>query len=84
MKDFFSPIVGGQNDGLTFKSFCQSWQRIFPFLFLLGFNILIFAYKNTFENPWYLVSQGFLVSVFGIWVWKTLQHWNDLKNGRTR
>ena len=85
MKEFFSTVVGGQNDGLTFKKWVSSPMRWFPTLFISGFCILLWSYKPTFTEPLsFWLAFGFISSVLCIWVYKTLQHWNDLKNSRSR
>ena len=84
MKEFFSPVVGGQSDGLTFKKWISSPMIWFPTLFLSGFLVLIYLYKPTFDGNAFLYTFGGMSIVLGIWVYKTLQHWNDLKHDRSR
>jgi hypothetical protein len=84
-KTFFSPIEGGVLDGYTFKEFLKSPQRwLIPLIWAI-FTMAIIYHKDEFESViGLLVSLGFMSLILVVFVFKTLQHWSDLKQHKSR
>lgn len=84
---FFSPVKGGHQDGLKFGKWFMSGQRI-GIISLFGMATILFtlfADKTTFDpEAWWYGGIGFLGSITLFIIFKTLQHWNDLKNHTSR
>ncbi len=84
---FFKPVKGGHQDGLKFGKWFMHGQRlglvsIFTITTIL-FNTL--ADKTTFDPEWSHTAVGVSLGLItGLIVFKTLQHWNDLKNHTSR
>ena len=86
LSNFFSPVKGGQLDGYTFKTFIMSLKRMFPLFVLIGFLITVLVQgKESFgEVGWYYGMISFFIAIIILFTFKTLQHWNDLKNHTSR
>ena len=86
LKSFFSPVKGGHLDGYTFKTFILSLKRLAPLFAITGMLIILLCTdKNTFDPIWtYHGAISFFVGIIIIFTFKTLQHWNDLKNHTSR
>jgi len=86
LKEFFSPVKGGHQDGFTFRKFILSLKRMAPLFAISGMlTALLCTDKDTFDPVWtYYGSIGFCVSIIILFIFKTLQHWNDLKNHTSR
>lgn len=88
LRQFFSPVQPPhQAQGLRFMPWY--FKRYYYLLFYIIADIIVFTQKSYFykisgEPFWY----WFLISFFSLSacfiVFKSLQHWNDLKNGRSR
>ena len=85
-KSFFTPVKGGHQDGYTFKKFISSPQRIVPPLVGIGLLTAVFVEgKESFGEPaGYYGSIAFCLFILAVYTFKTLQHWNDLKNHTSR
>jgi len=86
-KEFFSPVVGGNYDGYTFKEFFLSWQRLGLMSILIVGMLIVLFHINEFEYSmsafWFL--EIFLFSILCIVIYKgVLQHWSDMKNHTSR
>jgi len=85
--NFFSPIKDGHFKGLTFgKWFWGSFQRFGLIgVFLIGIFVVAIN-KDEFigEEYWYPILICFFTTILLLIIFKILQHWNDLKNGRSR
>ena len=86
LTNFFSPVKGGHLDGYTFKKFLMSFQRIGVFSIILSFLFIgIFSDKESFVEPFrYYGVIGFFSFILILFIFKSLQHWNDLKNHTSR
>lgn len=86
-KGFFSPVEGGILDGYTFKEFFFSGTRIVPLAGILLMLCAVIFNKSEFDHEpyWFWISISFLLLVLVLFLWKGIfQHWNDLKNHRSR
>lgn len=87
LKAFFSPIDEGHFKGLTFsKWFWGSFQRFGLIGVFLTFIFIVAINKSEFyhEPYWYPILLSFLSGILLLIIFKILQHWDDLKNGRSR
>ena len=86
LSNFFSPVKGGHQDGYTFKKFIMSLKRMFPLFAIIGMltAVLVSGKEGFGEIGWYYGSIVFFVGIIIIFTFKTLQHWNDLKNHTSR
>ena len=87
LKSFFSPVKGGHQDGLKFGKWFMHGQRLGLWTIFIGSTtaFISFADKSTFDPE--LTFNGvaiFLGSISLLIIFKTLQHWNDLKNHTSR
>ncbi len=87
-KGFFSPIEEGHYKGLTFGDwFFTKFQTFGVGLVILIAIHILTALKYTFvgdEIVWFWILLCFGLFILGIWAFKTLQKWQDLKTGKTR
>ena len=86
-KEFFSPVVGGNYDGYTFKQFMWAWQRIGLVLLAAGFVTVIALLKDTFptDEPGFIIGISFTSLILAIVLYKGIyQHWSDMKNNTSR
>ena len=87
---FFSPVdEKHQMGGLRFSKWVMNFSRIGTFLLLGSFMVLMAIFQGPKTGDWggewvfYLV-EGFIFLIWVLLIFKTLQHWNDLKNGTSR
>jgi hypothetical protein len=84
---FFSPVKGGHYDGLKFGKWFKHGSRL-GLISIFSISTILFSLftdKTTFDPEWshtaVAISLGLIT---GLIVFKTLQHWNDLKNHTSR
>jgi len=81
IKEFFSPIKGGRNDGKTFAKIILLKPDN---LAITAATIFFMAYAvptQEFDDPaikW--VLEGAFLAIFSLVTFKSLQHWSELKN----
>ena len=87
MKEFFKPIKGGYQDGLTFTKFLFTWDRLGVLCLPIAFLVLILLHRNEYgvEPVFIYTLSGLMAFVFILILWKgIIQHWLDLKNHTSR
>lgn len=88
IKDFFSPVKGGHYDGLKFSKWIMGGQRMGVFIFMVLFtsaSLIFGGSREEWDPQWAKPAVTvFLVGIILFFIFKTLQHWNDLKNHRSR
>jgi hypothetical protein len=84
VKQFFSPIQGGHLHGYTFGKFFKSTQRWIPPVVNIVFMLIPAYHLKETSLGAFIAVEVFLFSILCIWAYKTLQHWNDLKNHKSR
>ena len=88
IKDFLSPIKGGHYDGLKFSKWIMGGQRMGLFRFMVLFTLCITFFtgdSDDWDPKW--TKSAVIYSLIGIilfFIYKTLQHWGDLKNHTSR
>jgi hypothetical protein len=85
---FFSPVKGGHQDGLEFGKWMMHGSRI-GLISLFTVSLILFSLfagpASEFDPEWTFNGiKIFLGSIDVLIVFKTLQHWNDLKNHTSR
>lgn len=86
--EFFKSIKGGPHDGLSFFPW-YIWNYWYIMIFIISGTAIAATQKDYFYNIsnepfWYWFMVIFMFSIAGLILFKSLQHWNDLKNGRSR
>ena len=87
IKQFFKPVEGGPQDGLQFGKWFIHMQRagLISIFLLVVLNLNRLSPKEEWDPQWsFWGVEGFLSLILCLIVYKTLQHWGDLKNHTSR
>jgi uncharacterized membrane protein YhaH (DUF805 family) len=86
IKAFFGPIQSGRYKGRVFWNWYLSYSRLGISVLFLSAGILTRIIPEYFTDEvfWQWFLSVFFFGVFLLITFKTLQHWSDLINGRSR
>ena len=84
IKEFMKPVEGGHYDGLKFWSFMFSFERIPLVLLFIIANVLVVNFDDTLTTPVSICLTIALELIATLVLFKSLQHWSDMKNHTSR
>ncbi len=84
IKEFFSPVKGGHYDGYKFWPFMWALERLPLVLIFIITNIIVVNFDETMTSSIAIGLTVGLEAIACLILFKSLQHWNDMKNHTSR
>ena len=84
IKEFMKPVEGGAWGGLKFWPFMFSFERIPLVLLFIIANVLVVNFDDTLTTPVSICLTIALELIATLVLFKSLQHWSDMKNHTSR
>jgi len=87
IKEFLSPVKGGHYDGLQFGKWFMDMSRAGLILIfsIITLTLGLFSPIEEWDPEWsFWGAEVFLGLILIVIIFKTLQHWDDLKNHTSR
>lgn len=84
IKEFLKPVEGGPWDGIKFWPFMFALERLPLVLIIIAANILVVNFDETMTKPIAIGVTIALSLIATLVLYKSLQHWDDMKNHTSR